>query len=455
MFDVDGPSRHTRLAHDQVALAADVFRPDAPGAVPTVLIHTPYEASLSGTWEDVWAVQEMVPRGYALVIAHARGTGGSGGCNDYYGPQERADGAGWVEWIRDQEWSDGRVGALGHSYSGGTALILATAVPEGLEAVAAVAGVTNPYHDLAPGGAWGVGTTTEPASYTLLEAAYDPGEMPAEGACHGVALPGIGALGVYDDFFAQRNWTQAAADVEAPVLMVHGQADDNVGFGNLADFFPRLQSTKAALVGPWDHTAMLDTDGLTTAILAWFHEHLPANGSAAGGLPPGFGRHLQEWPPTHDWEGSWNGTAFGAEAGDATWQVGGPLDAPLRLPVGALDDAAVAGRANLAFTATLQDPSTVFHARLGCDAEGGVQGHLNALLHESRNQVTPVTPGEPVRFTLTFEPLLGRLSPCTAVWLDTSLPPREMAGTADGAPVTIVSSPDDPVVLTVPVEEGT
>ena len=83
---------------------------------PTVLILTPYvrrfELAAGSNVEpspNSYKYRDMfVPRGYALVVVDARGTGASFGTRDSFrSPRERADYRAIADWIVAQPWSDG------------------------------------------------------------------------------------------------------------------------------------------------------------------------------------------------------------------------------------------------------------------------------------------------------------------------------------------------------------
>jgi hypothetical protein len=119
---------------DGVRLASDVYRPNE-GASPTLLHRTPYGKShplyLHGSVLDVLAA---VDAGYAVVSQDTRGRFQSEGDWQPF-RWEGDDGYDTVEWIAEQPWADGRVGAYGTSYNGVTALHAAVAAPGHLTAV--------------------------------------------------------------------------------------------------------------------------------------------------------------------------------------------------------------------------------------------------------------------------------------------------------------------------------
>jgi uncharacterized protein len=119
---------------DGVRLATDVYRPDE-GASPTLLHRTPYGKShplyLHGSVLDVLAA---VDAGYAVVSQDTRGRFQSEGDWQPF-RWEGDDGYDTVEWVAEQAWADGRVGAYGTSYNGATALHVAVSAPRHLTAV--------------------------------------------------------------------------------------------------------------------------------------------------------------------------------------------------------------------------------------------------------------------------------------------------------------------------------
>ena len=125
---------------DGVKIAVDVYLPAGlkPGhTIPTLLHQTRYWRAIEYRWL-VSAFKDDGPRGligsyakrflqqdYAWVDVDVRGSGASFGNRPIaYSPEEIKDGAEIVDWIIAQPWSNGKVGAMGISYSGGTAEML-------------------------------------------------------------------------------------------------------------------------------------------------------------------------------------------------------------------------------------------------------------------------------------------------------------------------------------------
>ena len=124
---------------DGTRLAADIFRPDAPGRFPVLVSRGPYgkEGYLGQPNHSMWFFPK---NGYAFVNQDCRARFDSEG--DDYDPvfQEAQDGWDTVEWAARQSWSTGRVGTTGQSYLGATQYTLAgmNPLPPHLQAMAPV-----------------------------------------------------------------------------------------------------------------------------------------------------------------------------------------------------------------------------------------------------------------------------------------------------------------------------
>ena len=96
----------------------------------------------------------FVPRGYAVVVVDARGTGASFGTRDSFrSPRERADYKEIADWIVGQPWSDGRIGATGISYLGAACDFLASTGHKAVKAIAPLFAVWDTWADnYYPGG---------------------------------------------------------------------------------------------------------------------------------------------------------------------------------------------------------------------------------------------------------------------------------------------------------------
>lgn len=151
---------------DGTRITANVYG-DSSITSPAVVIRTPYvkdrvcdPAHISSPWTDFTAdgfrsvsaeavpsasddivfrtVNNLVERGYIVVLSDTRGTGYSEGVYDYYNLQAgRYDGFDSIEWVADQAWCNGNVGMWGISASGVLAYSAAITRPPHLKAIAA------------------------------------------------------------------------------------------------------------------------------------------------------------------------------------------------------------------------------------------------------------------------------------------------------------------------------
>ena len=97
---------------DGVLLSADIFRPEAAGTFPVILMRTPYDNN-----SLIAKGIQYAQRGYALVAQDCRGRYDSAG-EFYAWHNEVKDGYDTQEWIGRQPWCNGKIGTAGGSYLG-------------------------------------------------------------------------------------------------------------------------------------------------------------------------------------------------------------------------------------------------------------------------------------------------------------------------------------------------
>jgi putative CocE/NonD family hydrolase len=133
---------------DGVKIAIDLNLPrDLPTGekIPAILIMARYWRSFQLRMEQPGKTP-MGPRpavadflaiyGYAVVTVDVRGSGASFGTLEYPFSRTEIEDMGQVmTWVTDQPWSNGSIGAIGHSYEGTTAELLAAAHPTAVKAV--------------------------------------------------------------------------------------------------------------------------------------------------------------------------------------------------------------------------------------------------------------------------------------------------------------------------------
>ncbi|MEH6681352.1 MAG: CocE/NonD family hydrolase [Sediminicola sp.] len=103
---------------DGIRLATDIYRPKGEGKVPIIFSRTPYNFN---TWIDgeqrtrtAETAYEAVQRGYAYVVQNERGRYFSEGEWDILGVP-LTDGYDAFSWMKEQPWSNGKIGTLGCS----------------------------------------------------------------------------------------------------------------------------------------------------------------------------------------------------------------------------------------------------------------------------------------------------------------------------------------------------
>ncbi|HHB82494.1 MAG TPA: CocE/NonD family hydrolase [Devosia sp.] len=127
------PARYSvKITHDVsleakegIRLMTDIYSPKEPGPHPTLLMRTPYGRFGFGVVAEAYAA-----RGFITVLQACRGTDGSGGEFDPL-LNERDDGLATLDWIKQQEWFDGRLGLTGPSYLGFTQWAICDELPAG------------------------------------------------------------------------------------------------------------------------------------------------------------------------------------------------------------------------------------------------------------------------------------------------------------------------------------
>ena len=103
---------------DGIRLATDIYRPKTDKKVPIIFSRTPYNFNSWGDGEQktrtVQRALEAVKRGYAYVVQNERGRYFSEGEWDILGVP-LTDGYDAFSWMKDQEWSNGKIGTYGCS----------------------------------------------------------------------------------------------------------------------------------------------------------------------------------------------------------------------------------------------------------------------------------------------------------------------------------------------------
>jgi putative CocE/NonD family hydrolase len=103
---------------DGIRLATDIYRPKGEGPFPIIFSRTPYNFNSWGDGErrtrTASRALEAVKRGYAYVVQNERGRYFSEGEWDILGVP-LTDGYDAFSWMKDQPWSNGKIGTYGCS----------------------------------------------------------------------------------------------------------------------------------------------------------------------------------------------------------------------------------------------------------------------------------------------------------------------------------------------------
>src|SRR5688572_6247503 len=89
------PIQHELTSFDGTTILVETFVPTKDGVplddIPTILEATPYASR--GQLDPMEGVitSKLVSNGYAFSRTHLRGTGSSGGCTDFFGPNDVRD----------------------------------------------------------------------------------------------------------------------------------------------------------------------------------------------------------------------------------------------------------------------------------------------------------------------------------------------------------------------------
>ena len=190
---------------DGVKIAIDVYLPEQvkPGSqIPTILHQTRYWRAFQYRWlislfkDDRPRgiignyAERFLQEGYAWIDVDVRGSGASFGTRPIaFSPAEIQDGAEIVDWIVSQPWSNGKVGAMGISYSGGTAEMLLVNQHPAVKAVAPMFSGFDLYSEIAfPGG---IHLTWFTETWSYINNRLDHNELPFAGWLGNIVIRGV------------------------------------------------------------------------------------------------------------------------------------------------------------------------------------------------------------------------------------------------------------------------
>ncbi len=359
-------------SHDGTDIWVEVTLPVGQGPWPTIISSSPYNGQTGripdpGSAETadpgtpaMWRywTQDWAKRGYAAINVDVRGFGKSGGCVEIWGENEQLDQEFIVNWVAEQEWSNGNVGFYGQSYVGTTPVAASVYAPDALKAIIAVAPVIDAYHDWHYGGVKNGESTGSPQAYQIYtdhpaqhlppaspEAAEWATDLPtilgywSKGVCDpAIVAKANDPRAIHDDYYDERDFGARAGNVQAAVLYTQGFEDANVKSAMIADWFNDIPSTKLGVFGHWmhQHPARMDAEVL---FLGWMEEHVKgldlgiteAYPDVLVNVNGSLERHADSWPPTTGAD-----VEFGLNLDDGTMERGeGSGEHTLNMPANA------------------------------------------------------------------------------------------------------------------------
>jgi putative CocE/NonD family hydrolase len=222
---------------DGISLYADVYRPPAEGKYPVILVRLPYGKDEAYCMQPAFG-RFWAKRGYVYVVQDVRGKFKSEGVMESYGSMvvEGKDGYDTLDWISEQEWCDGNIGMMGFSYFGLTQWAVAHMNHPNLKCI--VPGIidADSYRSTYTGGAFHLQITLGWIAHTVevqkrrnthnLDYWHLPLDTADEAAgIHSPAYKDVIGHPTRDEFWLDLSVMEYYADVQIPVLHVGGWYD--------------------------------------------------------------------------------------------------------------------------------------------------------------------------------------------------------------------------------------
>ncbi len=211
-----------------------------------------------------WILDEFVPHGYALAQVSTFGTGQSTHCQDVKGLGEQIGIQAAVQWLGEQDWSNGNIGLMGKSYAGTTNWEAAQNPSEHLRTIVPISGSIGVQQMFYRNGSSESRAMVYDALYegATADATEDDMRMCSDDAIGPLspwttwAAAGLGG-DQWNDYWDERYHLQDVLDnYEGSVYLVWGMQDWNV---DPYHAFPTYQMLRDAgihtrgIMGQWAH----------------------------------------------------------------------------------------------------------------------------------------------------------------------------------------------------------
>lgn len=271
---------------DGIKLYTRIVLPEENQNYPVVFIRTPYEEKPDGPWPvEQYADNPFIQNGYAVIVQHVRGRGGSeGDCVPY---TEREDGLKSLEIIRTLPFYNGEIYLTGGSYLSTVHYSYLEKCPPDVKAAALAIQTEKMYFRNYRNGCcykfcnlpWFMGMIKNryPDQKPWQNAVYRPYRGIMERIL-GEDLPEFTNLFMHNEngpFWESMENAHALENLSIPVLFTEGWYDYYIGcmFAQW-DRIPEATREKCAFViGPWGHGTKVNDD----AEYAFENGNLPAD----------------------------------------------------------------------------------------------------------------------------------------------------------------------------------
>ena len=260
---------------DVLELATDIYRPDAEGAYPVILVRTPYKKEMNELQGRYFA-----RRGYVYAVQDCRGRFSSPGKWVPFFNEPR-DGYDTIEWLAVQPWSDGKVGMIGASYVGWVQWWAARENPPHLVTIIPNVSPPDPYFNIPYeyggffmwGAIWWADVLEQDATADLTGRAMadimdkDYGELLRHLPVIDLDEIVLGKQNPYwrdwiqhpdnDAYWAQVSFLDRLQDLDIPVYHQSGWFDGD-GIGSKLNYLAMKRyghGNQKLILGPWGHSS--------------------------------------------------------------------------------------------------------------------------------------------------------------------------------------------------------
>ena len=309
---------------DGTQLLADRYLPYGDGRPPLVLVRSPY--GRRGIWGVLFG-RVLAERGFQVLVQSCRGTFGSGGAFDPFGPDEHDDGLATIAWLREQPWYPGSFATTGPSYLGIVQWAIAADAGPDLKAMCPQVTTSDFRAPFYGSGAFSLQTALtwvnqvagqERRFAFLRQSRQDHRLQPlfdrlplgdldrlATGSHVTYYQDWLAHSDSGDDYWKGRRFTDTLNRVAAPVSMVSGWNDFLLPY-QLRDYAALRGAGQEPYltIGPWRHADQQAVATWATDSVAWLRAHLLGDRSLLRPDPVRIfvtgaeeWRDLPTWPP--------------------------------------------------------------------------------------------------------------------------------------------------------------